>query len=77
MSVVCGCAGWNSDEYTEVLYNALDHMARGIDKEVAKKGMVVMAALGVHNSVFHPQRFREQLREKAEATCLLTQCANE
>lgn len=65
-----------SDEYTQVLYDALDHMARGIQKEFANEGKAVLVALAVHDSVYHPQRFREQLREKAEAKCLLMQCEN-
>lgn len=65
-----------ADEYTQVLYDALDSMARGIEKEFANAGKTVLVALGVHDSIYHPQRFREQLREKAEATCLLTQCEN-
>jgi hypothetical protein len=65
-----------SEEYTQVLYDALDRMARAIEKDFAKKDIEVMVALSVHNSIYHPLRFREQLREQAEATCLLTQCEN-
>ena len=64
------------EEYTQVLYDALDRMARAIEKDFEKKQIEVMVALSVHNSIYHPLRFREQLREQAEATCLLTQCEN-
>jgi len=65
-----------SEEYTQVLYDAIDRMARAIEKDFEKKQTEVMVALSVHNSIYHPLRFREELREQAEATCLLTQCEN-
>jgi hypothetical protein len=65
-----------STSYTQVLYDALDQMARGIEKDFESRGIAVVVSLAVPHSLYHPQRFREELQEKAEATCLLTQCEN-
>lgn len=35
-----------------------------------------MVSLAVPHSLDHPQSFREELQEQAEATCLLKQCEN-
>jgi hypothetical protein len=63
-----------SHEYTQVLYDALDSMARSIEKRLAKPGRTVLVSLGVHDSLYHTVSFREQLREKSETACLLAQC---
>jgi hypothetical protein len=63
-----------SHEYTQVLYDALDSMARSIEKRLAKPGRTVLVSLGVHDSLYHTVSFRDQLREKSETACLLTQC---
>jgi hypothetical protein len=65
-----------SSEYTQILYDALDRMARAIETDFEKHDMEVIVALSVHNSIYHPVRFREQLQTHAEATCMLTQCEN-
>ena len=61
-------------EYTQVLYDALDSMARSIEKSLATPGRTVLASLGVHDSLYDTVSFRDQLREKSETACLLTQC---
>ena len=63
-----------SHEYTQVLYDALDSMARSIEKRLATQGGTVLVSLGVHDSLYHTVSFRDQLREKSETACLLTQC---
>jgi hypothetical protein len=65
-----------SEEYTQVLYDALDSMARAVEGGLARRGVATTVALSVHSSLYHPLPFRELLREQAEATCLLTQCEN-
>jgi hypothetical protein len=52
----------------------LDSMARSVEKRLAKQGRTVLVSLGVHDSLYHTLRFRDQLREKSETACLLTQC---
>jgi hypothetical protein len=64
-------------EYTQVLYDALDSMARSIEKRLATQGRTVLVSLGVHDSLYHTVSFREQLREKSETACLLTQCRSQ
>jgi hypothetical protein len=65
-----------TEEYTQVLYDALDRMGRAIEKDFKKRGVDVFVALSVHDGIYHPRRFREQLREQAESMCMLTQCEN-
>ena len=63
-----------SHEYTQVLYDALDSMAPIVEKRLAKQGHTVLVSFGVHDSLYHTVRFREQLCDKTETSCLLTQC---
>jgi len=63
-----------SHEYTQVLYDALDGMARSFEKRLAKQGQTVLVSLAVHDSLYHPVSFRDQLHEKTETSCMLTQC---
>ena len=44
--------------------------------DFANRGRAVVVSLAVPHSLYHPQRFREELQEKAESTCILTQCVN-
>jgi hypothetical protein len=44
--------------------------------DFANRGRAVVVSLVVPHILYHPQRFREELQEKAESTCLLTQCVN-
>jgi hypothetical protein len=68
------CTCYTSHEYTQILYDALDSMARSIEKRLATQGGTVLVSLGVHDSLYHKVSFRDQLREKSETACLLTQC---
>ena len=68
------CKCYTSHEYTQILYDALDSMARSIEKRLATQGGTVLVSLGVHDSLYHKVSFRDQLREKSETACLLTQC---
>lgn len=61
-------------EYTQVLYDALDRMALLVERELARDGRRVLVALAVHDSLYHAKSFREQLRDKAETSCMLVQC---
>ena len=44
--------------------------------DFANRGRAVVVSLAVPHSLYHPQRFREELQEKDVSTCLLTQCVN-
>jgi hypothetical protein len=63
-----------SNAYTQVLYDALDSMAQRIEKTLASQGHAVLVSLAVHDSLYHAVSFREQVREKTETSCMLTQC---
>ena len=63
-----------SHEYTQVLYDTLNSMALIAEKRLATQGRTVLVSMGVHNSLYHTVSFRDQLREKSETACLLTQC---
>jgi hypothetical protein len=64
------------DAYTQVLYDALDHMAQRLEKNLASQGHTVLVSLAVHDSLYHTVSFRDQVHEKMQTSCMLTQCSN-